>query len=171
MFFLHKCWSPSLQFSFISVSALGLMLSLGCGQPQGQAEGEWLKGTDHEQIATIERQFRGFDMAMFEMSYRYQELYWAGKDGNWEYADHQVEHMEVVLRNAMQRRPGRSASAEEFLANGLAQMGAAIAKQDSAGFNTAFYAMTAACNKCHVSEEHSFVHVAPPTLRTSLMRH
>jgi cytochrome c553 len=48
-------------------------------------------------------------------------------------------------------------------------MGATIAKKDSAGFGAAFLTMTSACNKCHAREDHGFVNVKPPTLRTSLV--
>jgi len=34
---------------------------------------------------------------MMEVGYRYQELYWAIKDSNWAYADHQLHEMEETL--------------------------------------------------------------------------
>ena len=46
------------------------------------AQGSWIKGTEEEKIKIIEKQFRGFDNAMVETDYRYQELYWAGHDEN-----------------------------------------------------------------------------------------
>jgi len=52
-------------------------------------------GTEQEKINTIEKQFRGFDNAMVETGYRYQELYWAGQDENWEYADYQLEKIAI----------------------------------------------------------------------------
>jgi len=36
--------------------------------------GKWIVGSDEEKIRTIEKQFRGFDQAMVETGYRYQEL-------------------------------------------------------------------------------------------------
>lgn len=59
-----------------------------CNQKQEAVQGQWIKGNEQEKLETIENQFRGFDMAMVETGYRYQELYWAGQDENWEYADH-----------------------------------------------------------------------------------
>jgi len=47
-------------------------------------QGDWIKGKDEEQIKTIEKHFRGLDLAMMETGHRYQELYWAGQDQNWE---------------------------------------------------------------------------------------
>ena len=62
-----------------------------CNQKQEAVQGQWIKGNEQEKLETIENQFRGFDMAMVETGYRYQELYWAGQDENWEYADYQLE--------------------------------------------------------------------------------
>lgn len=68
-----------------------LIFLFSCNQKQETAQGDWIKGIEAEQIKTIEKQFRGFDNAMVETGYRYQELYWAGQDQNWEYADYQIE--------------------------------------------------------------------------------
>src|SRR3989337_341058 len=74
-------------------------------------QGNWIKGTEAEQIKTIEKQFRGFDNAMVETGYRYQELYWAGQDQNWEYADYQLEKIKTAIENGLERRPKRAKSA------------------------------------------------------------
>ena len=60
-------------------------------------DGEWVSGSDSEKIKAVERQFRGFDMAMVETGYRFQELYWAGSDENWDYADYQVEKLRKAI--------------------------------------------------------------------------
>ncbi|WP_312554546.1 hypothetical protein [Empedobacter brevis] len=59
-----------------------------CNQKQEVVQRQWIKGNDLEKLETIENQFSGFDMAMVETGYRYQELYWARQDENWEYADY-----------------------------------------------------------------------------------
>lgn len=87
-----------------------LILTLGlfsCNQKTDKetAQGDWIKGTETEQIKTIEKQFRGFDNAMVETGYRYQELYWAGQDQNWEYADYQIEKIKIAIENGLERRP------------------------------------------------------------------
>lgn len=68
------------------------MVITSCVQNDNRtAQGAWIKGTDEGKIKTLERQFRGFDNAMVETAYRYQELYWAGQDENWDYAKYQIE--------------------------------------------------------------------------------
>jgi len=57
-----------------------ILLLSACNQKQETAQGKWIKGTDQEKVEMIENQFRGFDMAMVETGYRYQELCWTGQD-------------------------------------------------------------------------------------------
>jgi hypothetical protein len=66
------------------IIAIALFRFFACNQQteNGTAHGNWIKGTQAEQIKTVEKQFRGFDHAMVETGYRYQELYWAGQDQN-----------------------------------------------------------------------------------------
>ena len=56
---------------------------------------------------------------MAEIGYRYGELLRAGKTRNWEYAQYQMEKIDLSLRLALERRPKRVKSAEPFLNQGL----------------------------------------------------
>ena len=95
-----------------------ILLTLGCkSKDEKNIEGNWIKGDKQSQIETIEKQFRGFDMTMVETGYRYQELYWAGQDENWDYAQYQIEKIRKTLKNEFERRPKRAKSAEVFLNN------------------------------------------------------
>ena len=137
-------------------------------QPSG-AEG-WLKGDENMKFETVAKQLRGFDMAMIETGYRYQELYWAGKDENWEYATYQVEKIKVAIENGLERRPKRAASAQDFLNIALPEIGKAIANKDTIQFKQAFTALTANCLACHALEKVSFVTVKTPVERQSPVR-
>ena len=99
---------------FILILSFGLF---ACNQQKHieTAQGDWIKGTETEQIKTIEKQFRGFDNAMVETGYRYQELYWAGQDQNWEYANYQIDKIKIAIENGLERRSKRAKSAEHFL--------------------------------------------------------
>jgi hypothetical protein len=135
-----------------------------------EAQGEWIKGTEQEKIKTIEKQFRGFDNAMVETGYRYQELYWAGQDENWEYAGYQLEKIKIAIENGLQRRPMRAKSAEQFLGNVLPEMQKSIASMDTSIFNKGFQILTTACNSCHAMEKVHFFIVNEPTGRQSPIR-
>jgi len=130
-------------------------------------QGNWIKGTEAEQIKTIEKQFRGFDNAMVETGYRYQELYWAGQDENWEYADYQLEKIEIAIKNGLERRPKRAKSAEHFLTTVLPEMKKSLEKRDSLIFNKGFQNLTISFNSCHAMERVPFFSVKIPTNRQS----
>ncbi|KOH44264.1 hypothetical protein NC99_29350 [Sunxiuqinia dokdonensis] len=137
-------------------------------KPDG-ADG-WLKGNDHEKFETVSKHLRGFDLAMVETGYRYQELYWAGKDQNWEYAAYQVEKLRVAVKNGLERRPKRAKSAQNFLNIALPQMDSAVASRDTVTFNQAFSVLTSHCMACHALEEVPHFTVKEPTARQSPIR-
>lgn len=91
-----------------------------------QASDSWLKGTTDEKFAQIEKHFRGLDVTMAEIGYRYGELHHAAKERNWEYAKYQIEKIDLSLRLALERRPKRAASSQAFLNEGLPAVDRAI---------------------------------------------
>lgn len=151
---------------FILIVTLGLF---GCNQQTDKetTQGDWIRGTETEQIKTIEKQFRGFDNAMVETGYRYQELYWGGQDQNWEYADYQLEKIKIAIENGLERRPKRAKSAEHFLNYVLPEMKKSVESKDTAVFSKGFQTMTINCNSCHEIEKAPFFSVQIPTNRQS----
>jgi hypothetical protein len=125
-----------------------------------------LAGSNDERFARVAKHLRGFDMAMVETNHRYAELYWAGKDRNWEYAEYQIKKIQTAVANGAERRPKRAKSAEMLDAAVLAVKDA-IAKREPAAFDKAFGVLTDTCNACHQAEKMPFIRVAPPPVRTS----
>ena len=148
---------------------LTAVLCIGCSKPK-EAQGEWLKGTEEEKLHAIERQFRGFDNAMVETGYRYQELYWAGKDENWGYAGYQAEKITLAITNGLQRRPKRAGSARHFLDFVLPGLQKTIRLKDTMAFNKSFQSLTVSCNNCHAMEKVSYLTVKTPLGRQSPIR-
>ena len=101
----------------LSIFSLFIIFSCTKEKTNNTIQGEWIQGTENQKINIIEKQFRGFDMAMIETGYRYQELYWAGQDQNWEYANYQLKKIKVAIENGLQRRPKRAKSAEYFISS------------------------------------------------------
>jgi hypothetical protein len=56
-----------------------LITVISCQRREESAQGEWIRGTEKEKLKTTERHFRGMDVAMIEIGYRYQELYGRGR--------------------------------------------------------------------------------------------
>ncbi len=134
-----------------------------------QEETAWLKGSVDERFSTVAKHLRGFDMAMMETGHRYAELYWAGVDGNWAYADYQIKKIRTTVQNGLERRPKRAASAETFLTIVVPAVEEAITNKDSDLFWNRFGAMTASCNACHENEQAGFAHIVLPTARYSVV--
>lgn len=151
----------------IILCTICLVIMISCSNKNKDSQGGWIKGTEEERIKTIEKHFRGFDNAMVETGYRYQELYWAGQDANWEYASYQLEKIELAIRNGLERRPLRAESAKPFLELILPEIKNTIKKKDAAAFNQSFNILTSNCNSCHKKEKLLFFFVKTPTQRQS----
>jgi hypothetical protein len=152
--------------------ALALIVAAGALWSQGgwaQSPGGWLRALPPDkQTDAIDKQLRGFDMAMFEVNYRYIEMYFAAIEGNWDYALYTGEKIGWAINNGFERRPKRRASGEAiFMRPGgpYPQVMEAIKKKDVALFKERFDALRAACNACHAAEKVAFIRVGIPTIR------
>lgn len=133
-------------------------------------EDGWLKGTNDDKFDEVAHQLGGFSRTMLEVSYRYSELYWAGMDENWGYAEHQVEHIIEALEDGLKRRPVHAASAESFMKESIPAMEELIKGKDKEQFIKGFRALTSACNACHAKEGESYVMIQEPLNRLSPVR-
>lgn len=134
-------------------------------QDREVVQGEWIKGTEEEKLEIIEEQLGGFGTAMVEIVYRYQELYWAGQDENWEYADYQLEHIEEAMEEGLVRRPSRKKASTHFMTYTIVEMEKAIESKDKDTFNEKFEQMRMDCKSCHNMERVPFIDVTIPQLR------
>jgi hypothetical protein len=127
----------------------------------------WLSEDRDERLLQLERQLRGFDVAMMEVGHRYIDLYWAGRDANWEAAAYSLQKIRIAIENGLERRPKRADSARPFLAGPLRAMDDAVSAQDPELFAARFQGLTAGCNTCHATEQVSFFEIRAPTTRVS----
>lgn len=109
-------------------------------------------------------------MAMVEVGYRYKELYWAGIGMNWEYAQYQLDKMELAIKNGFERRPLREASGQKFVDESIPEMRNIINQRDTSLFKKEFLLFTSQCNHCHIKEALPFFRVELPTTRNSIIR-
>lgn len=116
--------------------------------------------------AAIERQFRGFETTMAEVSYRYTEMYFGALDGNWGYAGHMAETMGNALTAGLERRPQFRKNADAlFLKGPYLQVMDAIKAKNLAQFKERVEALRAGCTACHTAEAHPFIKIGVPTVR------
>ena len=103
-------WTVAAAVAAAGVLGLGIAYAQTPNPPRAAG---WLKALPPDkQIEAIDRQLRGFDMAMFEVGYRYTEMYFAGIEGNWDYALYTGEKIAWAIQNGYERRPRRQANAE-----------------------------------------------------------
>jgi hypothetical protein len=157
----------------LAVAVAGL--AAGCAQPPIEApvapvtavgEGGWLAGTADGKFETVAKHLRGFDMAMVETGYRYNELYWAAQDANWGYAEYQVLKIRTAIENGLERRPKRAKSAETFLTIVLPSVEEAIKQRDAELLRERMGPLRSTCNSCHEDEQVEFIRIGEPQVRT-----
>jgi len=136
----------------------------------GPAAGDWLKPAPEEKVRQLERHLRGTDIAMWEIGYRFTELFYAGEDANWDYARYQAEKIDLALRLALERRPKRAQSAQPFLNSDLPAVQQAIEARDASRFREAMERLRAGCVRCHTDEKLPFFTVELPQRRISPVR-
>lgn len=159
----------------VKTGAAWLVLALwvcgvaGCRHEAPVSNG-WIHGDSGQRWQAVGKHLRGLDVAMVEIGYRYQELYWAGVDSNWDYADYQQSKIKLSLKNALERRPKRRSSAEQLFLPVLDAMNQAVATRERAAFDEAFGALTASCNSCHAAEGVASFYVERPADRQSAIR-
>jgi len=115
----------------------------------------------------VARPARVFETAMIEIGHRYQELYWAGRDANWDYALFQAMRMRGAFQSALDAKPERASDMASFLMSVVPAMEDAAARKDAEAFKGRFAAMTSACNGCHEIAKMPFLLVRPPIARAS----
>jgi hypothetical protein len=156
------------------IALLFLILLFASCKPSSENEAlgfnGWLGGNTNEKINTLSNHLRGFDMAMVETGHRYNELYWAGIDANWEYADYQIDKIKLAIQNGFERRPLRAESGQHFMTVSLPDMKNAIASKDSTEFFRGYQMLTNSCNACHILEKVEFFAVKEPETRQSPIR-
>jgi len=155
--------------SKIALALLGWLAAQGCSSAPSPSS-TWLAADGEERDAQLERQLRGFDVAMMEVGHRYIDLYWAGQDTNWGAAAYQLKKIRLAIENGLERRPKRAASAHPFLHGPLAAMDEAVSARDPELFESRFQDLTAGCNACHAMEQVPFFEIHPPETRVSPIR-
>jgi hypothetical protein len=164
---LNTSWWQIRWIASVVLALLALAGGIGIRVASAQQPGGWLRALPPEkQMDAIDRQFRGFDLAMFEVNYRYIETYFAAIEGNWDYALYTAEKLAWAMENGFERRPKRRANGEAiFLKAAYPPVIDAIKKKDIALFKQRFDVLRASCNGCHVAEKVPFITIGIPSIK------
>jgi hypothetical protein len=137
------------------------------GLAEGQDKppsGNWLLDarTDEERFRRLQVYSGGTDQQMWQVGYRYEQVYRAIVDQNWELGAHHWGKLRDVFNVALMKRPNRTPNAEAlFLNNEWRLLDDALKAKDSAPARKAFVAERQACLACHVAEGMAFLNETP----------
>ena len=119
---------------------------------------DWRKtGSNEEKLNNIVEVIPSAADIMFQMGERYRNLYWAGKQGKWEFAQYQTEEMQRLVKTLIITSPKRADTAKVFLRDAFDGYGKAIKNKDWGKFQNAFESMRQRCMACHIQNEHAYV--------------
>lgn len=138
--------------------------------PSPDVDYRWMPDDDADKFLAIEGQMGGFSKTMRRVGYRYNELYWAGDDQNWDFATYQLEKLASEIERGIERRPNRATNARPFLDDDVPALQEVIDAEDEQAFQDQFDDFTQACNTCHGQEGVAFIQVEPLDQRRSPVR-
>ena len=119
---------------------------------------DWRKSDDNEKkLEKIIKVIPSTSDIMFQMGHRYKNLYWAAKQGQWEFAEYQVEEMESLMKKLIITRPKRAKTARFFLEHAFDGYEDSIEHGNWKRFQQVFEKMRQACEKCHKQNMHEFI--------------
>jgi hypothetical protein len=133
----------------------------------------WLMDTNSSdaRFKKIEKQLRGFDLAMVEVGYRFNSFYFAIKDKNYPLAEYQWDKIKKAIENGIERRPKRETNSKTmFLNTQYKSMKKLLVKQESKQIWEEYNRTKQTCNACHVAERVPFIEVIDPQYRWQPIR-
>ncbi len=134
---------------------------------------DWLLdiNTTNGKFMAIQKQFRGFDLAMVEVGYRFNTFYYSIKDKNYDLALYNWDKIKKAMENGIIRRPKRALDAKSmFLNSQYNVMRKALQKHDAKAVAEAYEETKILCNACHISQKVPFIEVIDPEYRWQPIR-
>ncbi len=146
------------------------------GLEQGQdvpPNPDWLLNAkdDIERFRRIQIYAGGTYEQMWQIGYRYEQVYQAIVDKNWELARYHWSKLRDVFNVALMKRPRRTANAEAlFLDSNWGHLYQTLQSGDAAASQRAFLTARSACMSCHIAEGMPFLNDTPIFLATASFR-
>lgn len=139
-------------------SVLAALLIAFTGAATADNYRDWRKeGSPEQRLEKLIEIAPNTGQLMQQAGMRYRDLYWAAKQGQWEFAGYQTEELEELFEILQTASPKRAASAEAFLKRAYPGIQEAAASRDWARFQTAFETLRQACMECHRANDHAFI--------------
>lgn len=117
---------------------------------------------DQERFRRIQIYAGGTYEQMWQIGYRYQQVYRAIVDENWELGEYHWGRLRDVLNVALMKRPNRTPNAEAiFLDSAWQQLDRALKGRVPSEAKRAFLAERGTCMACHIAEKKPFLNDTP----------
>jgi hypothetical protein len=121
---------------------------------------DWLLAADSadDRARLLQRQLRGFDLAMWEVGSRFAILHDALSRENYDLAVYEWDKIGVSITNALVRRPAKALHAREFLlGQPFGSIREDLVSADPRRAWPAFERARTACQSCHGAEGVAYV--------------
>jgi len=116
-------------------------------------------GDLQKQIDEVRSALPKFAIPMREVGDRFQNMYFAAKDGNWALAAYMSKYMNGSMNPASVTKPAEYKVWKSFYDNTFASVNKAIMAKDWKGFDGAYMAVISDCNGCHQAMGYGFIKV------------
>lgn len=137
---------------------------LADGQKGKPASQQWLRDadTDTERFRRLEILLAGTEMAMWEIAFRYQNMYDAILVDNYDYARFNWDKIKQRANSALMKRPNRTQNMEAFLLDATWQVvDDGLKTKDPVKAREAFQTARTVCMACHEAEKMPFFNGHP----------
>lgn len=123
---------------------------------------------DAERFRRLQIVLGGTDISMWELTYRYEELYAAIQKNNWEMGLYHWDKLRDRMNTAGMKRPARTRNIEGmFLESGVWQsMRDALTSKSPKRMREEFMVVRQVCMACHVAEKVGFLNDSSAFERT-----
>jgi hypothetical protein len=112
-----------------------------------------------KQIDEVRSALPKFAIPMREVGDRFQNIYFAAKDGNWALAAYMAKYMNGSMNPASVTKPAEYKVWKGFYDNNFAAVNKAIMAKDMKAFDAAYTAIIPECNTCHQGMGYGFIKV------------
>jgi len=125
-------------------------------------------------LSTIAEIQSGMGTVMMEFGHRFYVAYYAAKASNWELAKYQIDELIEAQEIAEATRPQYAKQLKAFEDGAITNLQKSIEAKDWKLFQERYTETTNACNACHASNGHPYIHYqlpkeAPKYLRMNLV--
>ena len=132
----------------------GVLLALMAGSAMAAADAE-----TQAQIDALKASIPKFAIPMREVGDRFQNMYFAAKDGNWALAAYMSKYMNGAMTPAKLTKPEEYAIWKSFYEGRFSAVDKTIQAKDLPGFEAAYTKVIDDCNSCHKKMDYGFIKV------------